>query len=441
MLGGCRFVLHLSLLTIVLSMHKCVPCGELVNGRYHRGPASDYDRWAKLTSDPSWSYESLLPLFRKSEGFEDTTFESEYVTHNLSEKYHGRDGEWKVSYQSYFHKCSSYFIRATEHIGMKFNPDFNAESTLGVGRIQTFVDAKDTARSSTEKAFLNATVRARPNLYVVTGATCLRVVVENGKCIGAIIVYRGEELFIRANRQVIVSCGAFDSPRILASSNIPLPGIGKNLQDHVGINVSFKLPDTIDKSIPTLDSYNGIINKYLLLFKYLLYKTGPAASNIGEAVAFYRTELQHILQNDPSSGPESPHVELIAAPLLTHHHECQQSLVRTRPDFNWTQFDWNGRYITIVPLLLNPYSRGELRFKDGGMEIDPNYLSDQRDLDVLIEGVKMVRKIVKEGYPNVGFEGLEEIMPGKHVKTDQGIGVYVRDNAETYYHPVGTCKV
>jgi choline dehydrogenase-like flavoprotein len=110
-------------------------------------------------------------------------------------------------------------------------------------------------------------------------------------------------------------------------------------------------------------------------------------------------------------------------------------------DFDWTQFDWNGRYITIVALLLNPYSRGELRFKDGGMEIDPNYLSDQRDLDVLIEGVKMIRKIVKEGYPSVGFEGLEEVMPGEHVKTDQGIGVYVRDNAETYYHPVGTCKV
>ena len=441
MLGGCRFFLYLNVLIIVLLMRKCVLCGGLVNCRYHRGPASDYDRWAKLTNDPSWSYESLLPLFRKSEGFEDTTFESDYITHNPSEKYHGRDGEWKVSYQAYFHKCSSYFIRATEYIGIKFNPDFNAETTLGVGRIQTFVDAKDTARSNTEKAFLNATVRARPNLSVITSATCLRVMVEHGKCTGVIVLYRGEELFIPASRQVIVSCGAFDSPRILASSNIPLPGIGKNLQDHLGINVSFKLPDTIDKSIQTIDSYNGIINKYITLLKYFLYKRGPAASNIGEAVAFYRTKLEHILQNDPSSGPESPHVELIALPLLTHHHEGQQSLVRTRPDFNWTQFDWNGRYVTIVPLLLNPYSRGELRFKDGGMEIDPNYLCDERDLDVLIDGVKMIRRIVKEGYPHVGFEGLEEVMPGEHIKTDQGIGVYARDNVETYYHPVGTCKV
>src|SRR6266496_6858599 len=149
MLGGCRFFLYLNVLMIVLLMRKCVHCGGLVNCRYHRGPASDYDRWAKLTNDPSWSYKSLLPLFRKSEGFEDTTFESDYIIHNLSEKYHGRDGEWKVSYQAYFHKCSSYFIRATEYIGMKFNPDFNAETTLGVGRIQTFVDAKDTARSNT----------------------------------------------------------------------------------------------------------------------------------------------------------------------------------------------------------------------------------------------------------------------------------------------------
>jgi choline dehydrogenase len=422
-------------------MRKCIVLGDSVDYRYHRGPASDYDRWAELTNDPSWSYDSLLPLFKNSEGFEDTTVQSDYITQNVSEKYHSRNGEWKISYQSYFHKISSYFIRATESIGIKFNPDFNAETTLGVGRIQTFVDAKDTARSNTEKAFLGSVIRARPNLSVLTSATCLRVVVENGKCSGAIVLHRGEEIFVRARRQVIVSCGAFDSPRILHSSGITLPGIGKNLQDHLGINVSFKIPDTFDKSIQTIDVYNGTLNKFLILFKYFMYRTGPAASNIGEAVAFYRTNLQHILSNDPSSGPESPHVELITVPLLTHHHEGQQSLKRTRPDFDWKQFEWNGRYITIISLLLNPFSRGEIMFHEGGMEIDPNYLDDQRDLDVLIEGVKLIRKIVKEGYPNVGIEGLEEMMPGEHVTSDLGIGAYIRGNTETYYHPVGTCKV
>jgi choline dehydrogenase len=324
---------------------------------------------------------------------------------------------------------------------MNFNPDFNAETTLGVGRIQTFVDAKDTARSNTEKAFLSPMTRARPNLSVLTSATCLKVVVENGKCTGAIILYHEEEIFLRASRQVIVSCGAFDSPRILHSSGISLLGIGKNLQDHLGINVSFKIPDTVDRSLRTIDNYNGAFNNLVVLFKYFMYRTGPAASNMGEAVAFYRTQLEHILSEDPSSGPESPHVELIAVPLLTHHHEGQKSVVRTRPDFDWKQFEWNGRYITIIPLLLNPFSRGEIRFHESSMEIDPNYLSDQRDLDVIIEGVKLVRKIVKEGYPNVGIEGLEEMMPGEHVKSDQGIAAYIRGNSETYYHPVGTCKV
>ena len=328
-------------------------------------------------------------------------------------------------------------------MGLTYNPDFNAESTLGVGRIQTFVDTKDTARSNSEKAFLSADVLARSNLTVLTSARALRVVLEDGKCTGAVVLYHGEEIIFKAIKQVIVSCGAFDSPRILHASNIPLPGIGKNLQDHLGINVSFKLPSTFDPSIVTIDTYNGQLNRYVTLYKYLMYRQGPAASNLGEAVAFYRTKLQDVLSNDPSSGSQSPHVELIAVPGLTHHHEGQMKPAyrRTRSDFDWSIFEFNGRYITLIPLLLNPYSRGEVRFREGGMDIDPNYLADKRDLDVLIEGVKFIRQIVKEGYSKVGIEGIEECLPGEHVQTDEGIASFIRDNSETYYHPVGTCKV
>ena len=328
-------------------------------------------------------------------------------------------------------------------MGLTFNPDFNAESTLGVGRIQTFIDTKDTARSNTEKAFLSTDVLARPNLTVLTSGRALKVTVDNGNCTGALVLYRGEEVTFRARKQVIVSCGAFDSPRILSASSIPLPGIGKNLQDHLGINVSFKLPSTFDPSIQTIDSYNGELNRYLVLFKYLLHRQGPAASNIAEAVAFYRTKLQDILANDPSSSDQSPHVELIAVPVLTHHHEGQMSraIRRTRPDFDWSRFEFKGRYITLIALLLNPFSRGEIAFKEGRMEIDPNYLADKQDLDVMVEGVKFIRQIVKEGYSKVGIEGLEECLPGEHVQTDEGIASFIRDNSETYYHPVGTCKV
>ena len=410
---------------------------------YHRGPASDYDRWASLVNDPSWSYDALLALFKKSEGFESTSRSSDYVTEAVSDKYHGRDGEWKVSYHALFHKVSSYFIRACESIGLQFNPDFNAESTLGVGRIQTFVDAKECARSNTEKAFLSASVLARPNLTVLTGAKCLKLLIEDNECKGAVILHQGEERIFRARKEVIVSCGAFDSPRILVASGLSLPGIGKNLQDHLGINISFKLPDNADPSLETVDQWNGSLNRLLALYHYFMHQRGPAASNLGEAVAFYRTKLQHVLQDDPSSGSEAPHVELIAAPLLSHHHEGQQTLAkyRTRPDFDWKRFDWHGRYITIVPLLMNPYSRGQITFKEGKMEIDPNYLDDKRDLDVLVEAVKFVREIVREGYPKAGLEGLEEVLPGSHVVSDEGIASYVRDNSETYYHPVGTCKV
>ena len=414
--------------------------------RYHRGPASDYDRWAQLTNDPSWSYKSLLPLFKKSEHFQDltapTSDESDYITPHPSNTYHGRNGEWKVSYATYFHRISSYFIRAAEAVGLKYNPDFNGETTLGVGRIQTFVDARDRARSSAEKAFLNAEVRARANLSVITGATCLSVTIEDGRCTGAVVMYKGREVRVKASRQVIVSCGAFDSPRFLAASQIPLPGIGKNLQDHLGVNVSFKIPETFDKSVLTLDYHNSFFSRYYQLFRYLWTKKGPAASNLGEAVAFHRSQLQNILAKDPSSGPEGPHIEVIAVPLLTHHHESQQyAKPRHRHDFDWSRFEFTGRYITLIPLLLTPLSRGELRFKADGMEIDPNYLDDDRDLDILVEGVKFVRKIAREGYPKVGLEGLVEQLPGEQVRTDEGLRSFVRDSAETYYHPVGTCKV
>jgi choline dehydrogenase len=90
---------------------------------------------------------------------------------------------------------------------------------------------------------------------------------------------------------------------------------------------------------------------------------------------------------------------------------------------------------------MNPYSRGHLSFKDDGMEIDPKYLQDKRDLEVMVEAVRFVRKIVKEGYPKAGIEGIEEALPGEHVTSDEGIGAYIRSHSETYYHPVGTCKV
>jgi choline dehydrogenase-like flavoprotein len=277
----------------------------------------------------------------------------------------------------------------------------------------------------------------------LTGSKCLKLVIENKRCVGAVILHRNEEIIMRAKHQVVLSCGAFDSPRILAASNVVLPGIGKNLQDHLGINCSFKIPDTFDRSVETLDMYNGTLNYYNMLYQYFVHKTGPGASNIGEAVAFYRTELPHILKEDASAGPDSPHVELIHGPLLTHHHEGQRSLpsIRRRLDFDWSQFEWNGRYITIVPLLLNPYSRGEIIFKDDAMEIDPKYLSDRRDLDVMIEAVRFVRKIIKEGYAMASVEGITPVWPSEFVRTDEDIEAYIRDNAETYYHPVGTCKV
>lgn len=301
-------------------------------------------------------------------------------------------------------------------------------------------------RSNTEKAFLSPAVKARENLHILTSARCLRVIVEQGHCTGAVILYKGEEITLRARRQVIISCGAFDSPRILQASKISLPGIGKNLQDHLGINLSFKVPSNAPSDLTTIDQWNGFVNKFVTLYKYFMNKTGPAASNLGEAVAFYRTELEHILKEDMASGEEAPHVELIAAPVLTQHHEGQQSLVRIRPDFDWKRFEFRGRYITIVPLLMNPYSRGELRFTEGeegvgGMKIDPGYLRDKRDVDVLVEGVRMVRRIVEEGYAKVGIEGMEEVVPGKHVRSNEEVEAFVRSNVETYYHPVGTCKV
>src|SRR5262245_14469965 len=244
---------------------------------YIRGQKEDYDSWSALGNE-GWAYEDVLPYFRKSEDND-----------RLVDRYHGVGGPLSVSDQVGPHKLTRAFVRAIQQYGMPFNPDFNGRTMYGAGFYQ--VTCRDGRRRSAAVSYLHP-VRRRPNLTVKTHARVLRVVVENGRAVGVELAQGSGRETLRASREVIVSAGAINSPRLLMLSGIgpadelkavgikpvvDLNGVGSNLQDHLCTNVHLTLSEPI--SYDRQDRYPKAI---LHGIRWLLYRNGPAASVIVE---------------------------------------------------------------------------------------------------------------------------------------------------------------
>ncbi|KAG0202016.1 hypothetical protein BGX28_005333 [Mortierella sp. GBA30] len=464
------------------------PRGKMLGGTssmnammYHRGPASDYDEWESLGND-GWSYKDCLPYFKKSEGFNDPDLppshpkgprtdrvrKSDYETHDP--EYHGTEGPWQVSFHHLF-GGSEGFIRANIAEGIKFNKDFNGESTLGVNRIQTFIQ-RDAVRSSLSRAFLKPKGivpggGARGMIRVVYGAKVKRILMQMKK--GVRIAFGVE--FVDHNkmavREVLVCAGAFGSPHLLLASGIgpspqpsiphihTLAGVGANLVDHLGIGVVFKARDRCH-TIQQETTYGRVLLTYL---KYQLRGTGGLSSQIGEAVNFVRLEdiapdfvareKANGTYKERASGPNSPHLEIIFAPFYVRQHGTIMA-----PD--------TKTYYTLIALLLNPSSAGTIKIgpKKKGEEvrsrpdvagipkemetiIDPNYFSDPFDARVMAEGVKFIRRLGRRMNKDPEIGG-QEVFPGEATvpnEDDAKLQKYVQETAETYYHPTSTCRM
>ncbi|MBN9391408.1 MAG: choline dehydrogenase [Chloroflexi bacterium] len=392
------------------------PRGKMLGGSsslnamiYIRGHRQDYDGWAAL-GNAGWSFEEVLPYFKKAENQE-----------RGASQYHGVGGPLNVSDLRTINPLTQAFVRSGEEAGLKFNPDFNGADPEGVGFYQ--VTQKRGQRDSTATAYLKPALQ-RPNLTVITDSQVTRLLVENKKVVGVVYQHNGHLTEMKAGREVLLCGGAINSPQLLLLSGIgpaehlrslgievvlDLPGVGRNLQDHLVTGVAYTCSQPL--SLADAEKLGHVAN-------YLLFRKGPLSSNVAEGGGFVKTV------------PDAPipDLQFHFAPVYFINHGF------IRPQ---------GHGFMIGPTLIHPKSRGYLELCSAdplaAPLIQPRYLSDPQDWAVLVAGFKLARKIGEAG----AFDAYrkEEYLPGPAAQDDEAIRQHISNYSETLYHPTGTCKM
>lgn len=391
--------------------------GSSINAQvYIRGNADDYNEWERLGCT-GWSYENVLPYFRRAESNE-----------TFSAPYHGIEGPLSVVNQRHPHKLSKAFVQACQEYGIPFNPDFNGKSQAGTGLYQTTNRAG--RRCSAAVAYLR-TAAKRPNLTIRTGTLVNRIVIENNRAVGVEIVKGGGTVIERAEREVIVTAGAIGSPKLLMLSGIgpaehlkshgirpivDLPGVGRNLHDHLDVFMMYNV-----RNVDSYDVYKKTARKIMPAIEYALFRSGPVSGTIVEGGAFCWT--------DPK----------LSAPDLQYHFLPGTGV----EEVNDTAETVTGNGCTLNGYFMHPRARGSVTLKSAdprvAPSIDPNFLDDPYDLERSIDCVKVGQEIMAQ--PAMAKFVTNEFMPGARVKTHAEYEEYVRKCARSGYHPVGTCKM
>ncbi|MBV9689954.1 MAG: choline dehydrogenase [Ktedonobacteraceae bacterium] len=392
------------------------PRGKLLGGSssinammYIRGTHQDYDAW-QAAGNADWGYSAVLPYFKKSERQE-----------RGASEYHGADGPLYVANPRSPNPLTHVFVKAAVEIGLPCNDDFNGAQLEGAGLIQ--VTQKQGQRWSTADAFIRP-ARNRSNLTIRTNALAQRVLFDHRCATGVTYVWDGKQQDALVTREVILCGGAINSPQLLLLSgvgpakqlqNLGIPvvvdsaGVGQNLQDHLAVAVCYTCTRPI-----TLDNAQKLGN----VLNYRLFKKGPLTSTIGEAAAFCKTKLDI----------SAPDMEIIFGPAYFLVHGFANP---------------PGHGFSFGPVLLAPASRGyiALRSNDPSQppSIQPNYLKEEGDMEVLIKAIKLSRRLAQAH----AFEPYraEEHAPGVQVQSDKDIIEFIRLSADSIYHPVGTCKM
>ncbi len=377
---------------------------------YVRGHASDYDDWREL-GNSGWGFDEVLPYFKRAED----------QIRGASE-HHGTDGPLGVADLQHVNELSRVFIQAAEQAEYFRNVDFNGPVQRGFGLYQ--VTQRDGRRCSTARGYLRPAL-GRPNLTVRTGALTTRIVLEGGRAVGIEYRRRGLLHTARAEREVLLAGGAINSPQLLMLSGIgpaemletagirvahALVGVGRNLQDHLDVMTLTRCSQPV-----TYDH----LNELAVGLKYFLFHEGIGTSNIAEAGGF--------IASGRSTRPR-PDIQMHFVPALLDDHG------RNRLP---------GDGYTLHACNLRPASRGHLalRSKDPRqpLAIHANYLSEAEDLEMMIECIRVSREILEQPAFKP-FRG-HEIHPGGDVTDRAGLIEFIRNKAESIYHPVGTCRM
>jgi choline dehydrogenase-like flavoprotein len=379
---------------------------------YIRGTAADYDRWAEAGAT-GWSYRDVLPYFRKSQDQE-----------RGENEFHGTGGPLSVTDLRYKNPLSHMFIEAARQLGLPANDDFNGASQEGVGFYQ--VTQRAARRCSAAAAYL-APARDRSNLAVVTGAQVEKIVFDGKRAVGVQYHDGNRKVTVSANREVLLSAGALQSPQLLMLSGIgpaahlkehgievvhDAPGVGDNLQDHFDytairrVRSSAAMGYTLSRALRAIPDY----------VRYLR-KEGPFTSNLAEAGGFLRT----------SDAETHPDIQLHFVPGIVDDHGRKKHFVAG---------------ISCHVCVLRPASRGTVTLRDANPRsapnIDPRFLSAGDDLDRTLKGAKLVHRLLDAP----AFEQVAgRSMYIGSAANDEELIEDLRNRGDTIYHPVGTCRM
>ena len=382
---------------------------------YVRGNRWDYDHWAEL-GNPGWSYDDVLPLFKRSEN-------NEQFVNNA---YHSQGGPLNVTYPRYESDISDLFLKAAAENGLKLNPDYNGADQEGAFLYQA--THKNGERCSAAKAYLTPNL-SRPNLKVVTRAVTTSILFEGKRAVGVAYAVGHEARQARAKRETILSAGAFGSPQLLMLSGIgagadlqrhgipvvhDLRGVGQNLQDHIDYVQSWRAPSRSETFGIALRGTGRMMGGVM---EWRKKRSGPLTSNYATTGAFI-CSTPHV---------PAPDLQLVFVVAIVDDHARRMHA---------------GHGISCHVDVLRPYSRGTVtiasRDPRAAPVIDPRFLSDERDLDLLVKGAQIQQRIIESS----AFDGVRgKMFYPTRIDDRDGIIRDIRARADTQYHPVGTCKM
>jgi len=411
---------HLNGRRLPYTRGKVLGGSSSINGMlYLRGNRANYDDWAS-GGCPGWSFEEVLPYYKRLEDHEDG-----------ETPFHGAGGPIHVTRhpEDQLSPVSQAFLRAASEVcGIPILDDFNAENQHCASTYH--MSARNGVRSSTSEGYLQPRLD-KPNFSVRIRAHVRRILIERGRAIGVEYEVGGKTETVRARREVVLCAGAIGSPHLLMLSGIgpashlaehgiavvrDLPGVGQNLHDHLFVPLVYRATTSLHRGT-ALHFFGGMLKEYLV-------GNGWFGRTVFEAGAFIKTDPGQAIPNlqvhtlpwgypDPNQdGPERPHVD-------------------------------TGNCLCVMPTLIYPKSRGELRLVSSdphvAPHIDPHFLEAPEDLQVFLDGIRKCRTICE--HPEMAGHLAEELTPGASRTTDEELAEEVRLRATTVYHPVGTCRM
>jgi len=399
-----------------------VPRGKLLGGSssingmvFVRGQSQDYDQWAQL-GNRGWSYREVLPIFRDMESYQG----------DADDEYRGRGGPLKVTESNETGPLYNALIKAAGQVGIEYTRDYNGAKQDGIGMTQaTILKGR---RMSTAYCYLDP-ARSRPNLTIQANALTECLLIEGKRCVGVHYSANGQRHEARANREVVVSAGSINSPQLLELSGIGQPdrlqglgievrhalkGVGENLRDHYSPRMKWTIPPALGMTYNDKGRGVGLVWQAL---KYGLAQKGLLGLPASPIRAYVRTR----------AGLDAPDAAISWIPFLA--------------DPNFKLAKKSG--ITAIMNILRSESTGSIHVSSKAPNTPPairfNFLSAQLDRDVTLEAMRIARRIMTA--PAMREIATDEIAPGVNIAADDELLDWIRNNAETTYHPVGTCKM